>query len=93
MAEDHGPWPGQRHNHDPLLLAVTSAILPDGTMGHMPVIPESTRSSVILRLLNHAEKNWLQLGKVQARYHGAVACITGVLPGGNSSSASARFAS
>ena len=64
-------------------------------MGHMPVIPESTRSLVILqlRLLDHAGKNWPQLGKVQARYHGAVACITGVLPGGNSSSASARFAS
>jgi hypothetical protein len=62
-------------------------------MGHMPVIPESTRSSVILRLLNHAEKNWPQLGRVQARCHGAVAGITGVLPGRNSSSASARFPS
>ena len=59
----------------------------------MAAIPESTRSPVILRLLNHAEKNWPQRGKVQARYHGAVACITGVLPGGNSGSASARFAS
>ena len=59
----------------------------------MPAIPGSTRNSVIVRLPDHAGKNWLQLGKVQARYHGAVACITGVLPGGDSSSASARFAS
>ena len=62
-------------------------------MGHMPVIPESTRSLVILRLLDHAGKNGPQLGKVQASYHGAVACITGVLTGGDSSSVSARFAS
>ena len=51
-------------------------------MGHMPAIPESTRSSVILRLLDHAGKNWPQLRKVQARYHGAFAYVTGVLPGG-----------
>jgi hypothetical protein len=40
-------------------------------MGHMPAIPESTRSSIILRLLDHAEKNWPQLAKVRARYHGS----------------------
>ena len=51
-------------------------------MRHMPAIPESTRSSITLRLLDHAEKNWPQLGKVQARYHGSFAYITGVLPGG-----------
>ena len=51
-------------------------------MGHMPAIPESTRSSIILRLLDHAEKNWPQLKKVQARYHGPFAYITGVLPDG-----------
>jgi hypothetical protein len=62
-------------------------------MEHMPAIPESTRSSVILWLLDHAGKNWPQLGKVRARYHGAVACTTGALPGGDSSSVSARFAS
>jgi hypothetical protein len=62
-------------------------------MGHMPAIPESTRGLVILHLLDHAGENRPKLGKVQARYHGAVACITGVLPGGDSSSASARFAS
>jgi hypothetical protein len=48
----------------------------------MPAIPESTRSSIILRLLDHAEKNWPQLAKVQARYRGSFAYITGVLPGG-----------
>ena len=48
----------------------------------MPAIPESTRSSIILRLLDHAEKNWPQLAKVQARYHGCFAYITGVLRDG-----------
>jgi hypothetical protein len=48
----------------------------------MPAIPESTRSSIILRLLDHAEHNWPQLAKVQARYHGSFAYITGVLPSG-----------
>jgi hypothetical protein len=51
-------------------------------MRHMPAIPESTRSSIILRLLDHAEKNWPQLKKVQARYHASFAYITGVLPDG-----------
>src|ERR1700751_5098692 len=51
-------------------------------MGHMPAIPESTRSSIIVRLLDHAEKNWPQLAKVRARYHGSFAYITGVLRNG-----------
>ena len=51
-------------------------------MGHMPAIPASTRSSILLRLLDHAEKNWPQLKKVQARYRGPFAWITGVLPDG-----------
>src|SRR5580700_8074689 len=55
---------------------------PRGTMRRMAAIPESTRSSILLRLLDHAEKNWPQLAKVQARYHGSFAYITGVLPGG-----------
>ena len=49
----------------------------------MPAIPESTRSSILLRLLDHTEKHWPQLAKVQARYHGSFAYITGVLPGGD----------
>ena len=51
-------------------------------MRHMPAIPESTRSSIIVRLLDHAEKNWPQLAKVRARYHGSFAYITGVLRNG-----------
>jgi len=51
-------------------------------MRRMPAIPESTRSSIIVRLLDHAEANWPQLAKIQARYHGSYAYITGVLPGG-----------
>jgi len=39
------------------------------------------KSSIILRLLDHAEHNWPQLTKVQASYHGSFAYITGVLPG------------
>jgi hypothetical protein len=50
-------------------------------MRRMPAIPDSTRSSIVLRLLDHAEKNWPQLKKVQARYHASFAYITGVLPG------------
>jgi hypothetical protein len=48
----------------------------------MPAIPESTRRSIIVRLLDYAEHNWPQLTKVQARYRGSFAYITGVLPGG-----------
>jgi hypothetical protein len=45
-------------------------------------IPESTRRSITVRLLDHAEKNWPQLTKVRARYHGSFAYITGVLRDG-----------
>jgi hypothetical protein len=51
-------------------------------MRHMPAIPESTRGSITLRLLDHAEKNWPQLTSVQSRYRGPFAYITGVLPDG-----------
>jgi hypothetical protein len=51
-------------------------------MGHMPAIPEPTRSSITLRLLDHAETNWPQLAKVRVRYHGSFAYITGVLRNG-----------
>jgi hypothetical protein len=40
-------------------------------MRHMPAIPESTRNSLTVRLLDHAETNWPQLAKVGARYHGS----------------------
>ena len=51
-------------------------------MRHMPAIPEPTRSSIIVRLLDHAETHRPQLAKVRARYHGSFACITGVLRNG-----------
>ena len=51
-------------------------------MGHMPAIPRSTRSSITLRLLDHAEKHWPQLEKVELTCRGSFAYATGVLPGG-----------
>ncbi|HEX5298996.1 MAG TPA: hypothetical protein VFW50_18595 [Streptosporangiaceae bacterium] len=48
----------------------------------MPAIPEPTRSSITVRLLDHAEENWPQLVEVRARYHGSFAYITGVLRDG-----------
>ena len=51
-------------------------------MGHMPAIPASTRSSITLRLLAHAEKHWPQLHKVQVTCRGGFAYAAGVLPGG-----------
>ena len=51
-------------------------------MRQMPAIPESTRSSIILRLLDHAEKNWPQLRKNRPDTTAASLTITGVLPGG-----------
>jgi hypothetical protein len=51
-------------------------------MRHMPAIPEPTRSSITLRLLDHAERNRPQLAKIRARYHGSFAYITGVLRDG-----------
>lgn len=38
----------------------------------MLAISESTRGSLIVRLLDHAETNWPQLTKVQARYRGSL---------------------
>jgi hypothetical protein len=51
-------------------------------MGHMPAIPDSTRSSITLRLLDHAEKHWPQLHKVEVTCRGTFAYAAGVLPGG-----------
>jgi hypothetical protein len=48
----------------------------------MAAIPESTRSSVTLRLLDHAEAHWPQLKRVETSYRGAFAYISGVLPDG-----------
>ena len=48
----------------------------------MPAIPASTKSSVTLRLLDHAEQNWPRLDRVEVTYRGAFAYVSGVLPGG-----------
>jgi hypothetical protein len=48
----------------------------------MAAIPESTRSSITVRLLDHAERNWPQLARVQVTYRGAFGYITGVLRDG-----------
>ena len=52
-------------------------------MGHMPAIPASTRSSITLRLLDHGEKHWPQLDKVQVTCRSTFAYVTGILPGGD----------
>jgi len=48
----------------------------------MPAIPESTKSSVRLRLLAHAKQHWPQLADVEVTYRGPFAYVAGVLPGG-----------
>src|ERR1035441_2639587 len=48
----------------------------------MPAIPASTKSSVTLRLLAHAEHHWPQLKRVEVTYRGTFGYVTGVLPDG-----------
>jgi hypothetical protein len=48
----------------------------------MAAIPESTRSSVALRLLDHAEQHWPQLHRVQVTSRAGFAYVTGILPDG-----------
>ena len=48
----------------------------------MPAIPASTRSSITLRLLDHAEKHWPQLARLEVTCRASFAYITGALPGG-----------
>jgi len=48
----------------------------------MAAIPESTRSSVALRLLDHAEQHWPQLRRVQVTSRAGFAYVTGILPDG-----------
>ena len=48
----------------------------------MAAIPQSTRDSITLRLLDHAETHWPQLTRVQVTYRGAFGYITGVLRNG-----------
>jgi hypothetical protein len=48
----------------------------------MPAIPDSTRSSITLRLLRHAGEHWPQLQKLEVTCRAGFAYVTGVLPGG-----------
>jgi hypothetical protein len=48
----------------------------------MPAIPDSARNSITLRLLDHAEKHWPQLHRVQVTSQAGFAYVTGILPGG-----------
>jgi hypothetical protein len=50
-------------------------------MGNMPAIPESTRSSITLRLLLHAREHWPRLENLQVTCHGGFAYATAALPG------------
>jgi hypothetical protein len=48
----------------------------------MPAIPQSTRDSITVRLLDHAEARWPPLTRVQVTYRGAFGYVTGVLRNG-----------
>ena len=48
----------------------------------MAAIPQSTRDSVTVRLLDHAEARWPQLTRVKVTYRGAFGYVTGVLRDG-----------
>ena len=50
-------------------------------MGHMPAIPESTRSSITLRILLRAKEHWPQLENLQVTCRGGFAYATAALPG------------
>jgi hypothetical protein len=50
-------------------------------MGNMPAIPESTRSSITLRLIRHAREHWPRLEKLQVTCRGGFAYATAALPG------------
>jgi len=48
----------------------------------MAAIPESTRNSIIVRLLDHTDARWPQLTRVKVTYRGAFGYVTGVLRDG-----------
>ena len=50
-------------------------------MGTMPSIPESTRSSITLRLLQHAGEHWPKLEKMHVTSRAGFAYVTAALPG------------
>jgi hypothetical protein len=50
-------------------------------MKGMPAIPESTCSSITLRLLDHAARQWPQIKNLHVRCSRGFAYVTAVLPG------------
>ena len=60
-------------------MILTGSVVPRGTMRPMAAIPQSTRDSITLRLLDHAEACWPQLTRVQVTYRSAFGYVTGVL--------------
>lgn len=48
----------------------------------MPVIPESTKTSLAQRLRAHAKSNWPQLSTVHVRYRAQFAYVAGELTNG-----------
>jgi hypothetical protein len=56
---------------------------PDGKIGLMPAIPESTKTSLAQRLRQHARDRWPQLAGLHVRYHGQFAYVEGELPDGH----------
>jgi hypothetical protein len=49
-------------------------------MRNMPAIPESTCSSITLRLLGHAGKNWPRIRNLHVRCSRGFAYVTALLP-------------
>lgn len=43
-------------------------------------MPDSTRNSNTLRLIDHAEAHWRQIKKIKVTYRGPLGCVTSVLP-------------
>jgi hypothetical protein len=54
-------------------------------MKGMPAIPESTCSSITLRLLDHAARHWPQIKNLHVRCSRGFAYVTAALPGDNES--------
>ena len=50
-------------------------------MGNVPAIPESTRSSITLRILLHAKEHWPQLGRLEVTCRGGFAYAAASLSG------------
>jgi len=50
-------------------------------MGTMAAIPESTRSSITLRLLRHAGQHWPKLQDLQVTSRAGFAYVTAAMPG------------